>query len=253
MSTTAIAIARTSFQLLNVFLPGESVPLADANAALTFLNLMIGGWAQQRGTIPVVAREVFAMIADKGGPSNPYTIGVGGNLNTARPPVQRSVEGVGLLLNPGTDSETEVPYTMLTNDAWEAIQVKNLANSQFTAALYKPTYANGLGSLFLWPVPNVTTNSLVLYIQKQIAQFADLQTTSYDFPEGYDEALIYNLARRLQVPYGKTLDADAMVIARESLAAIKRNNLPLADMPTDMGWLGNGNLRSGYNIQTGNG
>lgn len=252
MSASGLTLARTAFELLNVFLPGEAIPAADGQTALTHLNLLIGGWAQQRGTIPVVAREVFNMTANKGGPSNPYTIGVGGNLNTARPPTQASVVGVGLLLNPGTASEVELPRTILTDDGWEAIQVKNLSSALFTAASYSPTYAGDLGSLNLWPVPDTAVNDLVLYLEKQIATFADL-TTVYDFPEGYEEALTYNLARRLQVPYSKTLAQDAMVIARESLAAIKRNNYTLTDMPTDLGWLGTRGTRHGYNLTTGTG
>jgi len=75
MATTALAIITASFEILNVFMQGESIDAKHSQSALGFLNRMTSGWAQQTLTIPAIARVIFALTAGKGGPSNPYTIG----------------------------------------------------------------------------------------------------------------------------------------------------------------------------------
>lgn len=246
-ATNALAIETAAFQVLNVFQQGQAVPNADAQSALGFLNRMLGSWSQQSLTIPAIVREVFPLVANKGGPSNPYTIGIGGNLNTARPPNQNSIKGVGQLLNASTPP-VEVLYTVLTDTQYDAIQIKELPNTLFTGLYYNPTFTGGFGSINLWPVPNTAINSLVLYSEKALAQFANL-TTVYNVPDGYEDAMVYNLARRLAKPWGGTVDSDLVSMAANSLAVIKRSNVKLYDVTTDFAILGD--ARFGYNINTG--
>lgn len=248
-ATTALAIETAAFEVLQVFQAGQSIPNSEAQSALGFLNRMIGNWAQQALTIPAIVREVFPLVSGKGGPSNPYTIGIGGNLNTAKPPNQASITGVGQLLNQSFTSITEIPCAYYTDDGYQAIQIKDLPNGLFTGLYYNPTFTAGFGSINLWPVPNIGINSLVLYSQKALARFSSL-TATYIVPDGYEEAMVYNLARRIAKPWGATLDADLLQMATNSLATIKRTNVKLADMPNDYAQMSD--LRYGYNINTGN-
>lgn len=130
------------------------------------------------------------------------------------------------------DDVTEVPRAVITDAAWQAIRVKALRSAQFTDVYYNPTFSGGLGTIHLWPIPNVETNALVLYLQQQIAAFANL-TTQYYLPPGCDEAIVYNLARRQARPYGKPLNEDIVDMARMSLATFKRSNVKLVDLSTD--------------------
>src|SRR4030081_1680823 len=98
-STTALTVITTAFQILNVFMPGDTIPAADSAFALTLLNGMMGQWALQPGTIPVTSREVFPLVAGQGGPNNPYTLGPGGNFNAVQSPSNDDLLGAGLLLN----------------------------------------------------------------------------------------------------------------------------------------------------------
>lgn len=251
MAITANQLIADAYALLNVFIAGEDVNPNMGAYALRELNRMMGSWAQQRGTIPVVEREVFDTVANQGGPSNPYTIGDGGDFDTDRPPNQASVRGAGLLLLTGTTAPyVEIPLALLTDDMWQAIQIKELSNSQPTNVYYNPTYSDDLGTINLWPVPSIGTNDLVLYLAKQISSFA-AGTTSYDFPPGYEDALLYNLAVRLQGYVGRELIADDKARARESLALLKRVNLPMSDLSQDLVFGGN-TQPYGYNINTGN-
>lgn len=247
MATTALDLITKAFQEIGVYGAGETPNANDAEDAFTRLNWMLLSWTLQPQTIPVIAREVFDLVSGKGGPGDPYTIGDGGDFNTDRPPY---IDAVGLVQNYGTSTEVEIPRGVFTNDAWEGNQVKQMPNAMFTNLFYQPTYSDGLGSIYLWPIPNTTQYKIALYLPKQITQFAD-QYTSYTLPPGLDEALLYNLAQRLQKPYGRPSDPDVRRMALSTLANYKRGNLKLSDLAVDQALTSNN--RHSYNINTGTG
>jgi hypothetical protein len=246
MATTASTLISSAFGLIGVYQPNESVSATDGQDALRRLNMLMGQLSLQPQSIPCRIREVFDMTAGKGSPTNPYTIGPTGNLVTTRPNV---IEGAAVLLTAATPDPVEVPLAILTNDAYDAIQVKDLSNAQPTALFYQPTYASGLGKIFLWPVPDIATNDLVIYRLSQIAEFTTL-AASVDLPAGADELLVYALAMRLCAPYGKICPPDVMVIGQNAMRTFKRGNNKLADMPQE---ILTGNREYGYNIVSGSG
>lgn len=245
MATTARTIITGALGLCGVLNGSEAASGDMAQDGLRRLNLMMNSLTVQPLSIPVISREVFDMTSGKGSPTNPYTIGSGGNLNTTRPP---KIVGVGLLQNPGAASEVEIPRSIFTNDMYEAIQVKTLTNALFTGLWYKPT--NPLGRIYLWPVPDVATNDLVLYLPQQLSEFTDL-TTSYDLPPGTAEALEYNLAERLWAIYWreKPVPSPIAKMARSSLGVMKRSNVIMTDLQQDPALTHT--ARGGYNIETG--
>ncbi len=242
---TALEIVTASLQNLNVLQQGQSLPNAMADDGFKRLNRMLGQWAVQNLTIPATAGETFPLVAGKGGPSNPYSIGVGGDFNTDKPPSADYISSVKLALG-GTAPVVEVPRVLYTRDMYEAIAIKELSNALFTGLYYVPT-ANPLGRINLWPVPDTALHSLVLYHDTPLTSFVDL-VTPYSLPMGYDEALIYNLERRLANPYGRAMPADDLALAASGMRLIKRNNVELTDMPNDFGH----SRRGGYDINTGN-
>ena len=104
MSVTARSLILGAFELIQVFQPGEVPDAVQMQGALTRLNRMMGTWALQPLTIPVIAREVFALTANVG----TYTIGPGGDFDTSRP---AKLTGAGLLLN---NDLTPVAITSIT-------------------------------------------------------------------------------------------------------------------------------------------
>jgi len=249
MATSARAIITDAFLTLGVFEPGEVLPASDASFAFGRLQSMQSAWKLEPLTSPTNVRETFPLVANKGGPANPYTIGPGGDLNTSKPVSDYELVGLGLVLG-GTSPAVEIPRTWLTDDAWQAIQVKTLSNALFTEGYYNPTYAGGLGTLNLWPVPDNNLHTLVLYRDLPIVSVVSLDA-SYDLPDGYFDALSYNLAVRLAKPYGQVIAPDLDALARQTLAVAKRANTRLTDLPTDPALTHN--KRGGYNIQTGTG
>jgi hypothetical protein len=96
-------------------------------------------------------------------------------------------------------------------------------------------------------VPSISTNDLELFLQKSVAQFADL-TTTYYVPDGLPRALKYNLADTIAGSYGRQLSASDARIAVSSLATFKRSNVKLSDALNDASF--GLSSRTLYNIQT---
>ena len=252
MSTSAALICAGALGLVGAVDPEDTIGSAMMADAFRRLNLMMGQWSLQDFTIPVEAREVFPMIAGKGAPATPYTVGPGGDCDTTRP---AALSGAGLLLNASLPVPVEIPRAVLTDAAYRNLRIKDLSSSLFTDVYYNPTFAAGLGSLYLFPVPNNTLNALVLYRPAQLGRFSSL-VASYDLPDGADEPIEYNLARRLLTIYSVPLQAklDLIDLAKTSLAIYKRSNVNLSDQPIDPMFLpgGRGRRQGGYNILTGN-
>jgi hypothetical protein len=249
-STTFTSIAEVAFGMLNVYLPGESVSGADGNRARTICNRMLSGWGQRGQYIPVIARERFDLVADQGGPDDPYTIGSGGDFDTERPSNQNSIKSANLILT-ASDPEVRVPLGIYTDQAYDANPIPDQSNTQPTGLYYNPTYAGDLGAIFLWPVPDTAENDLELFLEKAIVAFADMSTTYY-LPDGAEDAITYALALRLQGPFGKRMDPDDKEIAREVIATFKRSNAKLSDLMNDAYVFTQGR-RTIYNLQTGSG
>lgn len=152
------------------------------------------------------------------------------------------------------NSVVEIPIGILTDNAYQAIQVKGMLNTQWTQIYYNQTYAGNLGTIWVWPKPNTNVNAMVLYLDQYVTEFADL-TTDYSFPPGYFEVFEYGLANRLLAP--KSVK-DPIILQEvkaglsTALALVKRTNIKRNDMPIDSGAILNG-PGSLYNILTGNG
>ncbi len=169
---------------------------------------------------------MFPFVNGQGGPTNPYTIGPGGNFDIARPVNAQSIRTANLLL---TDGLTEIPLGIMTDQSYQSLPVKSLSGTQVSNIYYSPTFTSGLGALFTWPVPSATTPRLVLYTEAALTTFATL-TTAYQIPPGYRDALTYSLARRLVGPYGREVTEDLKDKADHALTLIKRANLKLSDL-----------------------
>lgn len=258
MATTAAAIIRGAFDVIGVVGGSQTLNAEQGADGLRRLNLMMRSLSIQDRSIPVTAREVFDLVAGQGGPTNPYTIGGSGTFDTARPPTQNSIVGAGLVLT-DPDPDVEVPLSILTDAAWQAIQVKALTSAPGvpTAIYYNPTSVagagdDGLGRVYVWPVPSVGTNDLALYLRKPLGEFTAL-TTEYDLPAGCEEMIEYNLALRLCGPYSVPIDdvPGLQQMARSSMAVWKRSTYHLFDLSLDPAMTTD--RRFGYDITTGNG
>ncbi len=178
--------------------------------------------------------------------SSTYTYAVQGTPTT---PATGSITAQSLVGQP-----IELPRGVMTDDAYQAIQIKTLTSNQFTTVYYNPTQP--LGTIFLWPNPTTAANQLVLYLANVFSGFADLDT-EYTYPDvpGYAEAIEYNLAIRFwPIQHGSVpVPPDIKQMAGSTLATVKRTNTKIADLANEMAWAIGGARQFGYNIESGTG
>ncbi len=223
---------------------------ADGAYGLRALNDLLNELQTAPQFIPFISRNRFPLTAGKGGPTNRYTIGIGGDFNVPRPSNQDSLVSANLILTVSVPN-VRIPLGIYTDDAYNANAIPDLQNTQPTGIYYNPTFQGDLGSIFLWPVPTINTNELELFLQEAVAEFANLSTVYY-VPDAWKMMLKYNVADQLQTPYGKQLSAAAMRIAVRSMGRVKRSNLNLSDLMNDASSFAQ-DRQTYYNILTGGG
>lgn len=214
MSLSAVGIISASLRKIGVLASGEAPSASESADGLIALNDMLDSWSTQGLLIPNKTIDTFAMVPSQ----QTYTMGVGGNFNVARPMV---ITRAGIQLASNAVAP-EIPMTILTLEQWAGIILKT-TQSDFPLYLYSDN-ANPLTNISVWPVPTDSSNNLVIYSQKPLADLT-LLTTIPTLPPGYERALIYNLAVEFASEYGKQIPDIVMSIAVASAADIKRVNV----------------------------
>lgn len=241
ITTTAQQIIRGAMLQIGAIDAYGAPTNQEAGDALARLNELIDDWATQALTFRVEQRAVASIVASQ----QVYTIGLTGDFNVARP---SQIDNVQLLLTSSTP-DTEIPLSVLTEDAYQAIQQKDLTNTLPTTYYVENTIP--LMNLWIWPVPTDASNDLVIYYPEILAQFTSL-TTSVTLASAYVRALRTNLAVELAPEYGKVVTPDLRLQAGDSLGTLKRSNVVMMDLGLDPGIVMGGG-RGAYNIQTDQG
>lgn len=231
-------LIESSLRLIGAIATGETPSAAEESEALLALNGLLEAWSTQGLMIYQSPRLVFPLV----GGQQMYTMGVGGNFNTARP---MQILNASILQNTA-DPANEVPIRILeTTDEWAEIPLKN-TNSSFPTKLYVE-WDNPLAKLYVWPIP-FEASSLVLYTHQPFTAFPDAATT-VALPPGYARSLRYNLALELAPEYGKEPSALVLRTAEDTKADIMRGNIRPDFMESDAFGLAKGG--SHFNYRTG--
>ncbi len=242
--TSARKIASDAYVIAAVNQIGQVMDSAQAQQGLTAINDVLGQWSLMPLTIPATAREVFPLTGGRGGPSDPYTIGPGGDFDTLRP---TSITNVGLLVT-SVVQPFEISRSKYTDDAYASIVQKELTSNYFTGLYYNETFAGGLGTIQLWPVPADASTSLVLYRSVQLREFATLDT-AYDFPPGALPALKWEVAKWIAGIVGVPWSDLNEKICDKALSVYQRANSVMTDLGLDAALTAQGGV---YNILSDN-
>jgi hypothetical protein len=223
---SATELCTRALQLAGVVSPVDTPSAEDLSTAFSALNDWIDALGTERLSIYYVARTVKTLA--NGTPS--YTIGSGGSINIARP---LWIENAGLVINTADTYPVEIPIRVMTDDEWASRAQKTLPSNLILGIWYDHNWSAGLGLIYVWPIPNVSTTQLVLYTPTAITEFAD-RTTNYTFPPGIRRMLLFNLANEL-APWYPAAQPDPRVptIATQSLHNYKRGNLRLSEVYVD--------------------
>lgn len=223
---TAADIIRGAFKILGTLAAEETPSASEESDALTTLNDMIDSWNNERLALWATLRSTHTLTSGL----NPHTIGASGTFNTTRP-----VRIDRASITPAGSAGTETPLALLSDAEWQETQNKTASGTP--AALWVES-AYPLMKLHLNPVPGAA-DTLVLYTWQQIGRLVATSTT-FDMPPGYTRAIKFNLAKELAPEYGVALSADAVAVADESKAALKRLNQRPSHPRCDPAVLGGG-------------
>lgn len=218
---SATQLISRALRIAGVLGSRETADSDQASDGLESLNDMLASWGTKRSYIYTIKLETFNLVAG----TSSYTIGSGGTFNTTRPD-----EIDNIVVNQG---EITYPVKMINAEDYQALSSKDVNGAVPEYAYYDKAFP--LGKLYLYDAPYAGL-TITLGSWQQLQQFADL-TTQYTFPNGYNRAIVYNLAKELAPEYGASLTPEAQDIARKSLANVRNLNLPSPVMKTEIGYL----------------
>lgn len=233
-------IITSAMQNLGAIALEETPTAAEAANGLASLNNMIQMWNTESLMVYNIVSEVFPYVAGQ----SVYTMGVGGNFNTARPV---RIEGAWTRDFQGND------YGMQITNNFE--DYASIVSKYTTSTLPTVVYNAGdypLTTLTFWPVPSSGSYSIVLWSWKSIADFVAL-TDPIVLPPGYQSALEFNLAVYMAPKYGKVVSQDLRDLAVKSKAQLKRINTTVDQLGFDGTLMNKGVAFNYYTGNAGNG
>ena len=202
---------------------GGTLTADEQTECLSEMNAMLDSWSNERLMIHAVSQTSFALTVSQGS----YTIGNGGNFNMTRP--TRLVPPCFIRDGDGNDS----PLTIINTEAYGRIVDKDADGSYPVYVNYDERFsATSTGTVNFWPEP-IGGLSAFLNTLQPIATFSTLSQNLL-LPTGYQRAIEYNYA--VEASGGFTnVDPSVAMIARQSKAAIKSQNLPAPVSRLDFG------------------
>jgi len=226
--TTVRELCNDALIELGVLDPSEAMEATAASFALRTLNRMLQVWNTQALMIYTVNRTEFPMVANQ----QSYTLGTGGNFNISRP---ARIDMVSILVNTG-GRPIEIPTEVLTDDDWRDVTMKTTPSNWPTKVWMTGNVP--LNDLWFWPIPQDGTIKCVLYSWGKTDNFASLNDLVV-FPNGYEEAIVTNLAMFLSSSYGAQASPALGLRAAMSKDAIQSLNVEPLWATSDEGLLSN--------------
>ena len=217
--STPLDIITPALNDIGVIPIGEAVDARFSTLALNELNAMLLLWSIEGLKVPTFIRETLIITANKAS----YTIGTGGDWNTARP-----VKFESAFIR---DSSNTDKHLSVYNDLHKYNEHSRKGMTGKPHEIYYDAL-NPLGQvyLFLTPVDNYT---LYLTSEKYLSTFSTISDTVLLPPE-YLMALSKCLAQKLMPKFGKSdkrIDADVEMI----MNSLVNNNVKryVAEMEVD--------------------
>jgi len=232
---TVAQLIASALRKIRVYAPGESIDAAELQDNLSVLNSLINYLSTKGINIPFTTTETLALVADQAS----YTIGSGGDFDTARPV---SIEARKSFIRDANNND----YTLepMTQQEYARIPLKSETGSYPSRIFYDPQFP--LGIIYLQVPP---TSGLTLYLvsNKLMTSYSSTVTTLSLSP-GYQAMLEYNLAVWLADEYGKPVTGSLGTIAAQTLAAVQSLNARPEKMALDVPA---GISGGGFNVETG--
>lgn len=193
----------------------EVLSAGDANDGLICFNNMLDAWSNESLAAYVNVLQSFPLVVNQ----QTYTIGTGGQINTARP-----LDIIQAFLR--DTNNIDYPMEVIPQAVWNDIGQKQITSQIPNTLYYYPSFPLGVINIFPLPLLNYT----VFYTSTLDQVTSSLLTTSVSMPAGYTRAYILNLALEM-VTFGfpnMLGDKDYATLvsnASDAKANIKRANI----------------------------
>lgn len=219
-----------ALRLARVTLGPQRTPSPDQYAdALMAFNRFLGSLGTHRASIWSIQKAQYPLVPGQG----QYAIGQGADFDTTRPQLISRANVV--------DGADHLPLKIIQDEQWSELR---LPDTTGRPQKLWPDMQVPLAYLNLWPVPDAAY-SLELFTGETLTKAASINDYLL-YPEGYEQAIVTNLAVNLCQLWGNTVHPDLREEAKRSLAAALRMNLPKPIMDSDLP----GILRGVYDIRT---
>lgn len=230
ITATALEIISGAGQDIGVLPLGQEFLGGEAEDALDLLNMVVDALGIETALLFRLVRTTKTLTSG----TSSYTVGSAGSIVLARP---TRIAKAGLILDTSASTPTEAPLTVLTDDEYADWPRKTEQASRSSAVFYNRGFdADGYGTLYPLPIPNVGTTQLVLYTPDgAVSQFAAV-STEYEFAEGLALVLQTQLALQMSARYPQAV-VKPLYVARAGhlkrtfqaahLVIPKRTNSPL--------------------------
>lgn len=195
--------------------------------SLNALNRMVSSWNIDPLNIYQRRIDVWDLVAG----TYIYTIGPSGDFDTTRP---NAIDQANIIINT-TSPVYRQPLGILITQQWSRIRYQEIGGGTIPCELYMDG-GNPLRTLYLSYPPDAAYQ-LELYTWQALGQAAET-SDELAMPDGYEEAIVYNLAKRIASLWRTKLTDEALVIARESLARVQAHNAVTPVMQCDTGVMG---------------
>ena len=208
--STALDLIKRSLRILGVLSIGEEPSADEGQDALFALNTMLGGWNTNRLLMLDLDFEEFNLIPGQ----QDHTIGPGGDFDTAVPVWTKEIFVTD-------DAGYDRPVEIVDSNFWGNLNSFDLGTNYPSYAYIDQNFP--LRTIKFYPTPK-KNNKIKIHNLRKLSSLTGL-TSNIVAPEGYDRAIIYNLAVEMAPEYGVQLDPIVLDIARKSLGDIKRVNI----------------------------
>ena len=240
MADTALDLITNALLDLGVLADEETPTSSQAAGGLRKLNNLIESWNIE-GLMPIGGTaQTFPLVSNQG----TYTLGVGGDFNTARPNIVTACY-VRDTTQP-VATRVDYPLYMYTEKEFSEVPLKGL-ESTLPMGVYFDN-ATPLTNVTFYPIPSTANYTFVMWSDVILPSLTLTQQIAV--APGYARALEANLAVELAASYGVVPSESLVAIALTSKENLKIKNFDLNELNIDPRLTGNvyfNYITGGYN------
>jgi len=227
--TAATIIYNALRELKVIRWAGQTEATEEAADGLAALNNLVDAWSTERLLIPYVSFTRYTLVASK----STYSIGPAGGDLTGPRPIRIDAGGIVQLAYNSGAGDFRTPLAIIPEKDWVAIKDKTATSDVPEKLYYAPTITGNLGTLYLWPIPNVVSaTDLELSAWVALASFPD-QSTDIPLANAYARALTFALAVDLAstMPGAELTQAIVSAADESKRFIMKLNSLEVPETP----------------------